>query len=256
MDFWRNIMTATLKSKIALVTGGSRGIGAAIALELARDGADVVISYASSAEQADAVVKQAEALGVRAAAFRADQGDPAQVASLVEQTVEQFGNLDILVNNAGVLMAGSVSDPAVNPAQVERLFDVNVKGVAAAVRTAVPLMNDFGRIINIGSGLGERSTWPGTGDYSATKAAVNLYSRSWARDLASRGITVNVVQPGPVATDMNPDAGDFADMERKLIPLGRFGKPEEIAAAVAFLASPSAAFISGVALNVDGGLSA
>jgi 3-oxoacyl-[acyl-carrier protein] reductase len=248
-------MNAPLKNKIALVTGGARGIGAAIALNLARDGADVVISYSSSADKANALVKEMKALGVRAAAFRADQADQAQVVSLVKQTVEQFGKLDILVNNAGVMIVGGVADP-VDAASVANQYAVNVLGVTTAVRTAVPLMNDNGRIINIGSGLGERATWAGTGDYSATKAAVNLYSRSWARDLALRGITVNVVQPGPIATDMNPDSGDFAEMEKKLVPMGRFGKPEEIAAAVAFLASPSASFITGVALNVDGGVMA
>lgn len=248
-------MSKPLANKVALVTGGSRGIGAAIALQLARDGADVIISYSASGDKAEAVVKEIKGLGVRGAAFKADQGDQTQVATLVKQVAEQFGKIDILVNNAGVLLAGQVTDP-VEPGAIERLFAVNVQGVSTAVRTALAFMPDNGRIINIGSGLGERSTWPGTGDYSATKAAVNLYSRSWARELAPRGITVNVVQPGPVATDMNPDSGDFADMERKLIPLGRFGTPEELAAAVAFLASPSASFITGVALNVDGGLAA
>ena len=136
------------------------------------------------------------------------------------------------------------------------MFDINVGAVAIAVRAVVPLMNDNGRIINIGSGLGERASWAGTGDYSATKAAVNLYSRSWARELAPRGITVNVVQPGPVNTELNPDTGDFAEMERQQIPMGRFGTPSEIAAAVGFLASPGASFITGIALNVDGGMSA
>jgi 3-oxoacyl-[acyl-carrier protein] reductase len=249
-------MTKPLDKKVALVTGGSRGIGAAIALRLAEDGADVVISYAASAESAESVVKAIKAHGVRAAAFKADQADQAQVAALVKFAVEQFGRLDILVNNAGVLVTGSVADPSVDLAGVARAFDVNVHGVATAVRTAIPLMPDNSRIINIGSGLGERSTWAGTSDYSATKAAVNLYTRAWARDLAPRGITVNIVQPGPIVTDMNPDTGDFADMERKLIPLGRFGKPEEIAAAVAFIARPDASFITGVVLNVDGGLAA
>jgi 3-oxoacyl-[acyl-carrier protein] reductase len=249
-------MHQPLLKKIALVTGGSRGIGAAIALKLAQDGADVVISYTSSAGRAAAVVKEMQGLGVRAAAFKADQADTAQVTSLVMQAVDQFGKLDILVNNAGVLLAGAVSDPAVDQAAVRRAFDINVHGTATAVRIAVPLMNDGGRIINIGSGLGERSTWAGTSDYSATKAAVNLYSRAWARDLAARAITVNVVQPGPIETEMNPDSGDFADMERALVPLGRFGTPEEIAVVVAFLASPAASYVTGVALNVDGGLSA
>jgi NAD(P)-dependent dehydrogenase (short-subunit alcohol dehydrogenase family) len=249
------IMSKPLANKVALVTGGSRGIGAAIALQLARDGADVIISYSASGDKAEAVVNEIKGLGVRGAAFKADQADQVQVATLVKQVAEQFGRIDILVNNAGVLLAGQVTDP-VDPVAIERLFAVNVLGVATAVRTAVQFMPDNGRIINIGSGLGERSTWPGTGDYSATKAAVNLYSRSWARELAPRGITVNVVQPGPVATDMNPDSGDFADMERKLIPMGRFGTPQELGAVVAFLASPSASFVTGVALHVDGGLSA
>jgi 3-oxoacyl-[acyl-carrier protein] reductase len=248
-------MSKPLANKVALVTGGSRGIGAAIALQLANDGADVIISYAASGDKAEALVNQIKALGVRAAAFQADQGDHLQVASLVKQVAEQFGRIDILVNNAGVLLAGQITDP-VDPVAIERLFAVNVLGVSTAVRTAVPFMPDNGRIINIGSGLGERSTWPGTGDYSATKAAVNLYSRSWARELAPRGITVNVVQPGPVTTDMNPESGDFAEMERKLIPMGRFGTPKELGAVVAFLASPSASFVTGVALHVDGGLSA
>lgn len=249
-------MNKPLAKKIALVTGGARGMGAAIALKLAGDGADVIISYSTSADRAEAVVKEMLSLGVRAAAIKADQADPAQVVSLIRQTVEQFGKLDILVNNAGVLLAGPVSDPAVDLSAIERAFAINVHGVATAVRAAVPLMNDGGRIINMGSGLGERATWAGTSDYSATKAAVNLYSRSWARDLAPRAITVNVVQPGPIATEMNPDIGDFADMERALVPLGRFGKPEEVAAVVAFLASPAASYITGVALNVDGGMSA
>ncbi|WP_295998169.1 SDR family oxidoreductase [Rugamonas sp.] len=248
-------MSKPLANKVALVTGGSRGMGAAIALRLARDGADVVISYSASGDKADAVARQITALGVRGVAIQADQGDPAQVAALVQQVGEQFGRIDILVNNAGILMAGLVSDP-VDPAAIERLFAINVLGVATAVRAAIALMPDHGRIINMGSGLGERAAWAGTGDYSATKAAVNLYSRSWARELAPRGITVNVVQPGPVATDMNPDSGDFADMERKLVPLGRFGTTDELAAAVAFLASPDASYITGVALNVDGGMSA
>jgi 3-oxoacyl-[acyl-carrier protein] reductase len=249
-------MSKPLNKKVALVTGGSRGIGAAIALQLAHDGADVIISYSASAERAESVVKSLKALGVRAAAFQADQADAQQVVGLIKQSVEAFGRIDILVNNAGTLVPSPVNDPNFNAAAIQRMFDINVLAVATAVRTVVPMMNDDGRIINIGSGLGERSSWGGTGDYSATKAAVNLYSRSWARDLASRGITVNVVQPGPINTELNPDKGDFAEMERKLIPMGRFGTPEEIAATVGFLAGPGASFITGVALNVDGGMSA
>jgi 3-oxoacyl-[acyl-carrier protein] reductase len=249
-------MSKELNGKVALVTGGSRGIGAAIAKALADDGADVAISYAASADKADAVVKELRKKGVRAEAFRADQANTKEVEGLVEAVVKRFGRLDILVNNAGVFASGPVHDRANNLAELERLFAVNVGGVATAVRTAAPLMPDGGRIISIGSVAGDTSPWPGIADYSATKGAVAAYTRGWARDLGSRGITVNTVQPGPIDTDMAPQDGEVADGLKARTVIGRYGKPEEVAAAVAFLASPAASYITGTTLNVDGGYSA
>ena len=170
--------------------------------------------------------------------------------------VKRFGRLDILVNNAGVFASGPVHDRANNLAELERLFAINVGGVATAVRTAAPLMPDGGRTISIGSVAGDTSPWPGIADYSATKGAVAAYTRGWARDLGPRGITVNNVQPGPIDTDMAPQGGDVADGLKARTVFGRYGKPEEVAAAVAFLASPKAAYITGTTLNVDGGYNA
>ena len=236
-------MSKELNGKVALVTGGSRGIGAAIAKALADDGADVAISYAASADKADAVVKELRKKGVRAEAFRADQANTKEVEGLVEAVVKRFGRLDILVNNAGVFASAPVHDRANNLAEIERLFAVNVGGVATAVRTAAPLMPDGGRIISIGSVAGDTSPWPGVAAYSATKGAVAAYTRGWARDLGPRGITVNTVQPGPIDTDMAPRDGEVADGLRARTVIGRYGKPEEVAAAVAFLASPAASYI-------------
>jgi 3-oxoacyl-[acyl-carrier protein] reductase len=249
-------MSKELNGKVALVTGGSRGIGAAIAKALADDGTDVAISYAASADKAEAVVKELRKKGVRAEALKADQANTKEVEGLVETVVKKFGRLDILVNNAGVFTSGPVHDRANNLAELERLFAVNVGGVATAVRTAAPLMPDGGRIISIGSVAGDTSPWPGIADYSATKGAVAAYTRGWARDLGPRGITVNNVQPGPIDTDMAPQEGEVADGLKARTVFGRYGKPEEVAAAVAFLASPAAAYITGTTLNVDGGYNA
>jgi 3-oxoacyl-[acyl-carrier protein] reductase len=245
-----------LAGKVALVTGGSRGIGAAIAKELADQGADVAVSYAASADKAEAVAKEIKSKGVRAAAFKADQGDTKQVEDLVRKVAKEFGRLDILVNNAGVFAGGAINDSATDLAALEHLLAVNVGGVTAAVRAAVPLMREGGRIITIGSIAGEMSPVAGFADYSATKAAVAAYTRGWARDLGAKGITVNNVQPGPIDTDMSPKDGPLEELLRTGTALGRYGKPEEVAAAVAFLASPAAAYITGTSLNVDGGFAA
>ncbi len=245
-----------LTGKVALVTGGSRGIGAAIAKRLAEDGADVALSYASSADKANAVVRELESIGVRAAAFKADQAVPAQARQLVRTVAEHFGRIDILVNSAGVFVGGPISNPAADATQFDRQLAVNVSGVASAVRAAVPFMANGGRIISIGSVLAARSPSPGMADYSATKAAIAAYTRGWARDLGPKAITVNVVQPGPIDTDMNPADGEAAADQKAGTALGRYGKPVEVAAAVAFLASPEASYITGATLNVDGGFNA
>ena len=246
-------MSKQLASKVALVTGGSRGIGAAIAERLALEGANVAISYEKSSERAQAVVEKLKALGVKAAAFKADQGDPAQVAELVKSTHSEFGQLDILVNSAGVFVAGKVDDPAADTEALDRQNRINVGGVVAAVRAAAPLLPQGGRIISIGTAGATHIAFPGLADYVGGKAAVAAYTRGWARDLGSRGITVNVIQPGAIETEMNPDAGPFADVLKGMAALGRYGQPAEIAGAVAFLAGPDATYITGATLNVDGG---
>ncbi|MFD0000295.1 SDR family oxidoreductase [Nocardia sp. NPDC127526] len=244
-------MNISLDGKVALVTGGSRGLGAAIAKALAAAGADVAISSTSLSGKASEVVSEIEGLGRRARAYRADQSDPAQVATLIESVVADFGRLNVLVNNAGVIETGTLGEVA--PDHRNPVYDVNLGGVVSATRAAAAVLADEGRIITIGSTLSERSGTPGVADYAASKAAVIGYSKGAARDLAPRGITVNVIQSGAFATDMNPPDGPTSDIQRSWNPMGRYGKPEELAAGVVFLASPSASYITGAVLTIDGG---
>lgn len=245
---------STLQNKTALVTGASRGIGAAIAKRLAADGADVAITYASSPDKAREVVAAIEKLGRRGLAIEADSADASAVRSAVDKTAAEFGRLDILVNNAGIFVASRFEETS--PQDMEQLWNVNVRAAIVAVQAALRHMAKGGRIVIIGSCVAERIPMPGITLYSMTKAAVNGLARGLARDLGHRGITVNVVEPGPIDTDMNPATGDYSDEQRALTALGRYGTSEEVASMVAHLASDEASYITGASFLVDGGYSA
>src|SRR5882724_1541934 len=247
-------MSKNLEGKIALITGGSRGIGAAIAKRLADDGANVAITYTKGADAAAAVVKEIERVGRKAIAIQADARDAGAVESAVEKVVETFGRLDVLVNNAGTAIPKRFEETTLE--EMDRMIDINVRGTFVATQAALKHMKDGGRIIMIGSSVGERMMTPGLVPYSATKGAVKMFTQGLSREVGSRGITVNNVQPGPIDTDLNPAAGDWAVPQKAVTALNRYGHVDDIAAMVAFVAGPEASFITGANLTVDGGVNA
>ncbi|MEH1890492.1 MAG: 3-oxoacyl-ACP reductase family protein [Nostoc sp.] len=247
-------MGKTLAGKVALVTGGSRGLGAAIAKRLADDGAAVALTYTSSPQKADEVVLAIESAGGKALAIRADSADVEAVKHAVAETANTLGRLDILVNNAGVLTIALIDQFSMD--EFDRLVAVNIKGVFVATQEAIRHMGEGGRIIMIGSVSSDSTGFAGISVYALTKEAIASFTRGLARDLAPRGITVNNIQPGPIDTDINPDHGDFADGLKKIIALGRYGQSDEVAGLVSYLASPEAAFVTGANLKIDGGFAA
>ncbi|QDF95438.1 oxidoreductase [Azoarcus sp. DD4] len=246
--------TLPLAGKVALVTGGSRSIGAAIVKRLAADGATVAFTYSASPARAAEVVRDIEAAGGRALAIAADAGNPDAVRAAVAHTVETFGRLDILVNNAGIALGGPIGDIAFE--DYERMIAVNVTGVFVATQEATRHMQQGGRVIHIGSSMTRYAAFPGASLYTLTKGAVTGFNRSLVRDLGPRGITVNTVHPGPTDTDMNPDGGPVSKIVGPGMAIGRYGQPQEIATVVAFLASPAAAFVTGADIVADGGFTA
>ena len=245
---------AKLNDKVALVTGASRGIGAAIAKRLAAEGANVAITYAKDRKAADAVVKAIESNGRKALAIQADAADSDAVKSAVEQVAKTFGQIDVMVNNAGTAIPKPFEEATLE--EMDRVIDINLRGVLVATQAALKHMPDNGRIISIGSCVGERTMTPGLTAYSATKGAVKMFTQGLAREVGRRGITVNNVQPGPIDTDLNPASGDWAVPQLANTALNRYGNVDEVAALVAFVASPEAAYITGANLTVDGGTNA
>jgi 3-oxoacyl-[acyl-carrier protein] reductase len=247
-------MNRKLEGKIALITGGSRGIGGAIAKRLASDGANVAITYSKGADAAAAVVKEIERGGGKAVAIQADAIDAEAVKAAVEKTVATFGKLDVLVNNAGTAIPKTFEETTLE--EMDRVLNINVRGVFIATQAALKHMKSGGRIIMIGSSLGERVLVPGLVPYSATKGAVKIFTQALSREVASRGITVNNVQPGPIDTELNPATSEWAVPQKAATALDRFGRVDEIAAMVAFVAGPESSYITGANLTVDGGMNA
>jgi 3-oxoacyl-[acyl-carrier protein] reductase len=243
-----------LQQKVALVTGGSRGIGAAIAKRLAADGASVAITYSKGADAAAAVVSEIEQAGGKALAIQADAADAEAVKDSVEKTVAAFGGIDVLVNNAGIAIPKKFEETTLE--EIDRMFAINVRGTMAASQAALKHMKSGGRIIMIGSCVGERILTPGLAAYSATKGAVKMFTQGLAREAGGRGITVNNVQPGPIDTDLNPASGDWATPQKAVTALDRYGHVDEVAALVAFVAGPESSYITGANLTVDGGTNA
>jgi 3-oxoacyl-[acyl-carrier protein] reductase len=245
---------AKLTGKTALVTGGSRGIGAAIAKRLSADGANVVITYAKGEAAAAAVVNQIERAGGKAIAVQAPATDPGAIAAAVETAVSAYGRLDVLVNNAGTAIPKPFEEATL--AELDQVIDINLRGTLIATHAALRHLQDNGRIIMIGSCVGERMMTPGLAAYAATKGAVKMFAQGLSREVATRGITVNNIQPGPIDTDLNPAASEWAAPQIALTALKRYGHVEDIAAMVAFIAGPEASYITGASLTVDGGTNA
>ncbi|WP_282796411.1 SDR family oxidoreductase [Streptomyces sp. CC224B] len=242
---------SSLTGRTALVTGGSRGIGAAIALRLAQDGADVAITYVQGEEAAREVVAKVEAAGRRGFAIRADAADAGDAAGAVERAADDLGRLDILVNNAGVGAVGPLE--SVTLADVDRVLDVNVRAVFLASQAAAARMARGGRIVSVGSCMAKRVPGPGGALYATSKAALIGLTKALARELGERGVTANLVHPGPVDTDMNPADGPYAAAQAAGTALGRYGSPAEVASLVAYLVGDEAAYVTGAELAVDGG---
>jgi 3-oxoacyl-[acyl-carrier protein] reductase len=242
-----------LANKVALVTGGSRGIGAAIAKRLAADGASVAITYAKDANAASAVVKAIEGSGGKALAIQADAADPKAINAAIEKTVATLGRLDVVVNNAGTAIPKPFEQTTLE--EMDQMINLNFRGLMVATQAALKNMNDNGRIIMIGSCVGERNFTPGLTAYAATKGAVKMFTQSLAREVG-RGITINNVQPGPIDTDLNPAAGDWAAPQIANTALKRYGTVDEVAALVSFVAGPESSYITGANLTVDGGTNA
>jgi 3-oxoacyl-[acyl-carrier protein] reductase len=245
---------ANLSNKSALVTGASRGIGAAIARRLAADGARVAITYARGANAAAEVVKDIQDAGGKAIAIQADATDAKAVNAAVEQTIAAFGKLDVLVNNAGTAIPKPFEEATLE--EMDRMIDLNLRGVFIATHAALTHLSDGGRIINIGSCVGERMMTPGLVAYSATKGAVKMFTQGLAREVGPRGITVNTIQPGPIDTDLNPASDEWAAPQIANTALKRYGHVDDIAAMAAFVAGPEAGYITGASLTVDGGTNA
>jgi 3-oxoacyl-[acyl-carrier protein] reductase len=249
-------MSKILDGKVALVTGGSRGLGVAIAETLADQGANVAITYAASSAKAEAVVEKLRAKGVRAIAIQCDQADTAAAKPMVEKVIAEFGKLDILINNAAIAVQGKlVDDPTLDGAAFDKQWMVNVLGTVAVTRAAAQKISDGGRIVFIGSGIASRVIVPGVADYAGTKAAIVGYARGVQRDLGPRNITVNVVQPGIMATDMAAEAAEnFPDAVMDMHPIRRIATVEEVAAAVSYLVGPTAGYTAGAVIDVSGGV--
>jgi len=247
-------MNRKLEGKIALITGGSRGIGAAIAKRLATDGADVAITYTKGADAAASVVKEIERAGRKAIAIQADAVDAEAVKAAVDKTVATLGRLDVLVNNAGTAIPKKFEETTLE--EMDRMIDINIRGAFVATQAALKHMKDGGRIIMIGSCVGERMMTPGLVPYSATKGAVKMFSQGLSREVGNRGITVNNIQPGPIDTELNPAAGEWAAPQKAATALNRYGSVDDVAALVAFVAGPESSYITGANLTVDGGTNA